>query len=217
MITKGLSTEVSKVFEEVSLLECLKGFYLIGGTALSLQIGHRLSEDLDFCKWPLPGKTEVDWPSILIDLRSVFKSVDADILDFNQVNFNADNIKISFYSNHLYKSPVKNIIPLLNNIVITPVETIGIMKLEVMLRRSNFRDYYDIFSILKTGVSLKSLVDGAIKYSNHILKTRDILNFISSGDNFKRDRSFHLLNPVYDQTENDIEKYIRGVIREEFS
>ncbi len=33
----------------------LAGWYLIGGTALSLRIAHRASEDLDFA-WPLAGK-----------------------------------------------------------------------------------------------------------------------------------------------------------------
>ncbi len=81
--------------------------------------------------------------------------------------------------NHLYNSPVTKPIIFLNNIRIPDIETIGIMKLEVMLRRSSFRDYYDVYSILKQGASLRAIVAGAIRYSNHTLKTRDILNFIS--------------------------------------
>jgi len=56
------------VFEQVSKLNCIKDFILIGGTALALQTGYRLSEDLDFCKWPLPGQSEIDWPPILEEL-----------------------------------------------------------------------------------------------------------------------------------------------------
>ena len=33
------------------MLNCINGYTLIGGSALSLQIGKRLSENLDFCKW----------------------------------------------------------------------------------------------------------------------------------------------------------------------
>ena len=36
------------------------------------------------------------------------------------------------------------------------------MKMEVMLRRSNFRDYYDIYSILKSGVPINDLVSLAL-------------------------------------------------------
>ena len=48
---KGLSQQTEEVFEQISTFECIKNYTLIGGTALALQIGHRLSEDLDFCKW----------------------------------------------------------------------------------------------------------------------------------------------------------------------
>ena len=48
---KGLSEETAKVFESIKVLDILNDYLLIGGTALSMQIEHRLSEDLDFCKW----------------------------------------------------------------------------------------------------------------------------------------------------------------------
>lgn len=214
---QGLSDETKKIFEPVSQLNCIKDFILIGGTALALQTGHRLSEDLDFCKWPLPGKSDIDWPQILKELSSVFNKIDPDILGFNQVNFYTDKVKFSFYSNQLYKSPVIKPIVFLNNISIPDIETIGVMKLEVMLRRSNFRDYYDIYSILKEGISLRSMINRAAQYSNHILKTKDILNFISEGANFKKGRQFEFLNPKYHVSEMDIEEFIKSIILKEYS
>ena len=47
---KGLAPHTQSVFESVSMLECLKPYLLVGGTALSLQIGTRQSEDLDFMR-----------------------------------------------------------------------------------------------------------------------------------------------------------------------
>lgn len=214
---QGLSEEVKKVFTQVSMLDCIREFTLIGGTALALQTGHRLSEDLDFCKWPLPDKSDIDWPRILDDLSTVFKSVEPDILGFNQVNFYADNIKLSFYSNQLYRSPILKPKTFLNNIIIPDIETIGAMKLEVMLRRSNFRDYYDIYSVLKEGILLRSMITGATAYSNHILKTKDILNFISNGNNFRKDKQFDLLKPKYPVSEKEIEDFIKVIILKEYS
>jgi len=214
---QGLSDETIRIFEPVSKLNCIKEYILIGGTALALQTGHRLSEDLDFCKWPLPGKSDIDWPQILIELSSIFNKIEPDILGFNQVNFYADNTKLSFYSNQLYKSPVKEPIIFLNNIRIPEFETIGAMKLEVMLRRSIFRDYYDIYSIIKEGISLKSMINGATQYSNHILKTKDILNFISDGSNFRKDKQFDLLKPKYKVSEKEIEDFIKSIILKEYS
>jgi len=42
----GLKTETIPVFETVSKMEIVKGLYLCGGTAQSLQMKHRKSEDL---------------------------------------------------------------------------------------------------------------------------------------------------------------------------
>ena len=164
---------------------------------------------------PFPTN-HIDWPDILGELSSIFRSVEPDILGFNQVNFYADKIKLSFYSDKLYKSPVTHPIVFLNNILIPDIETIGVMKLEVMLRRSEFRDYYDIFSILREGITLNSMIKRATQYSNHILKTRDILNFISNGNNFPKERQFDLLNPKYSVSEKNIEDFIKILIRKEY-
>ena len=47
----SLAPHTGEVFEAISKLECIKPFTLVGGTALSLQIEKRQSEDLDFMKW----------------------------------------------------------------------------------------------------------------------------------------------------------------------
>ena len=44
----GLKPETIPVFEAVSQLDVLKDLYLCGGTAQSIQMMHRKSEDLDF-------------------------------------------------------------------------------------------------------------------------------------------------------------------------
>jgi predicted nucleotidyltransferase component of viral defense system len=213
---RGLPEDISNAIECISGLNSIKEYVLIGGTARALQTGHRLSEDLDFCKWPLPGKSEIDWPRIREELLSVFNSVQPDILGFDQVNFYADNIKLSFYANHIYKSPVLNNKRFKNNLFLADIETIGVLKLEVMLRRSNFRDYYDLYSVLKEGLQIKPLVNRAVQYSNHILKTKDILNFISNGNNYKKESQFDLLKPKYQVSEIEIEKYIKQIIKKEY-
>ena len=69
---KALAPHTGKVFETISRLESIKPYTLVGGTALSLQIGKRQSEDLDFMKWLTKRgeKPSVDWPSIKKELES---------------------------------------------------------------------------------------------------------------------------------------------------
>lgn len=90
------------------------------------------------------------------------------------------------------------------------------MKLELMLRRNFFKDYYDLYSILREGVSLKRLVHGAGKYSNHILKSKSILLFIINGTNYKKDNNFNDLSPKYEVDEKLISSFIKDTIRKEF-
>ena len=47
---KGLAPHTLQVFEAVSKLDCIKSYLLVGGTALSLQMGTRQSQDLDFMR-----------------------------------------------------------------------------------------------------------------------------------------------------------------------
>src|SRR5450432_1397770 len=45
---KTIDEPLWKVLKNLSTLPELQSFYLVGGTALALQLGHRKSEDLDF-------------------------------------------------------------------------------------------------------------------------------------------------------------------------
>jgi predicted nucleotidyltransferase component of viral defense system len=200
-------------------LDCIKDYTLIGGTAISLQIGKRLSEDLDFCKWSTTLKKDkptVDWPQIKKEFATIGKIDNLDILDFDQVNFIVDNVKILFLTKQENLSPVKTPVQILNNIKAADLYSLGSMKVELVLHRTNFRDYYDIYSLLKEGLSLKTIVEGAAIYSNHTLKTRDALSFLSNGSNYKKGKDFDLLNPVYDITNKAIEDLIKSIIKKEY-
>lgn len=211
----GLAPHTAEIFRELSVLDCIKDYCLIGGTALALQLNHRLSEDIDFCLWKTPEKEKisVDWPKIENEL-SQLGAVTKNLLDHNQCNFNLKGVHLSFYGNNINKAPtglVRQVF--LNNIKLADKTSIGIMKLEVMLRRYNFRDYYDIYALLKDGVHLKDLIDGAGKYSRHRLKTRDMLAMLAKGKNFAIDHHFAMLQPKYQVNSSDIEQFLVDEIR----
>ena len=54
---QSLAPQTGRLIEAVSQLECIKPFVLVGGTALSIQLKTRQSEDLDFMRWQ-QGKKE---------------------------------------------------------------------------------------------------------------------------------------------------------------
>ena len=211
---KGLAPHTSYIFETVSALECIKPYLLVGGTALSLQINTRQSEDLDFMTWRTSktDKQEVAWYQIEKELSTIGEIQHRDILDIDHVEFLVEGVKFSFYASPKY-SPVNQSIPYLNNLKLADVKSIGAMKMEVMMRRSNFRDYYDIYSILKTGIPIQEMISLALTYSGHRLKTKNLLAMLTNGNRFVRDEHFEQLNPIYHITSKDIETFIKNCLQ----
>jgi len=209
-----LAPHTGRIIEAVSRLECIKPFVLVGGTALSIQLETRQSEDLDFMRWK-QGKTdtlEIGWPAIQCQLETVGKIEDVQVAGFDQVLFVVDGVNISFYAAPRKRIPTMKEIPYLNNIRLADIESIGVMKMEAMMRRSKFRDYYDIYSILKSGVDIHKLIPMALEHSGHRLKTKGLMAMLTNGDLFRKDEQFRQLQPVYDVSARDIEEYLKGLL-----
>ena len=210
----GLAPHTASVIEAVSQLDCIRPYWLVGGTALSLQLQTRQSEDLDFQKWRTSKdeKMEVAWDVIEKELSTIGEIERRDIYDFDHVEFRVVGVKFSFYACDKY-SPLQSEVEYLGNIKLADVTAIGAMKMEVMLRRSNFRDYYDIYSILQSGVNINDIMNLALQYSRHRLKSKNLLSMLTRGDLFVKDANFHLLEPKYQVSAQDIEKYIQECLQ----
>lgn len=214
--SKSLAPHTGQVFEAITKLECIKPFTLVGGTALSLQIEKRQSEDLDFMKWLTKRneKPEVNWPSIKRELETIGTIKDYEVGGFDFVTFNFEGVKLSFYAAPRKVIPSMKRIPYLNNLYLADMESIGAMKMETMLRRAKFRDYYDIYSILQEGGDINKMITAALEHSDHKLRTRGLLNMLTTGTNFIKEKGFEELMPVYDITPNDIQEYIKTILLE---
>ena len=211
---KSLAPHTGKVFEAISRLECIKPYTLVGGTALSLQIGKPQSEDLDFMKWlsKKGEKPEVDWPAIKRELESVGEIRSYEIGSLDLASFNFEGVNLTFYAapRKAIKSMVR--IPYLNNLCLADMESIGAMKMEAMLRRSKFRDYYDIYSILLEGGDINKMIAEALEHSDHKLRTKSLLFMLTDGRRFIKDNGFEELQPIYDVSSSDIEADIKSLL-----
>lgn len=210
---KGLAPHTSTIFEAVSKLDCIKPYVLVGGTALSLQIGTRLSEDLDFMSWRTAKdeKHEVNWPVIKKELETIGTIDKCDILDLDHVEFVVNGVKLSFYANP-NQSPLQSEVHLINNIRLADLTAIGAMKMEVLMRRSKFRDYYDIYSLIEGGVNIQSMIDLALRYSGNRLKSKNLIAMLTRSERFVEESNFKTLSPIYDVTAKDIEERIKEAI-----
>jgi predicted nucleotidyltransferase component of viral defense system len=199
----------------VAQLECIKPYILCGGTALAMQIGHRKSEDLDFMMWRISKteKPEVNWNAIEKELREKIGEIDSfNMLGFDQVEFVVKGVKFSFFvSDNL--SPVTTPTDYLGNIRLADIESIMAMKMEVMLRRMKFRDYYDIYCILQEGYSINKGIEKALNLSRHRLSSKNIIAMLLGGQ-FIPDNNFAALEPKYDVTKEQIREYIMRKLKE---
>lgn len=212
---QGLTTNIEAIIEQVAQLECIKPYILCGGTALAMQIGHRKSEDLDFMMWRISKteKPEVNWNAIERELKEKIGEIENfNMLGFDQVEFVVKGVKFSFFvSDNL--SPVTAPADYLGNIRLADIESIMAMKMEVMLRRMKFRDYYDIYCILQEGYSIHKGIEKALNLSRHRLSSKNIIAMLL-GSQFVADNNFATLEPKYDVTKEQIREYIMQKLKE---
>lgn len=212
---QGLTTNIEAIIEQVAQLECIKPYILCGGTALAIQIGHRKSEDLDFMMWRISKteKPEVNWNAIERELKEKIGEIENfNMLGFDQVEFVVKGVKFSFFvSDNL--SPVTAPTEYLGNIRLADIESIMAMKMEVMLRRMKFRDYYDIYCMLQEGYSIHNGIEKALSLSRHRLSSKNIIAMLLGGQ-FVADNNFATLEPKYDVTKEQIREYIMQKLKE---
>ena len=212
---QGLTTNIEAIIEQVAQLECIKPYILCGGTALAIQIGHRKSEDLDFMMWRISKteKPEVNWNAIERELKEKIGEIENfNMLGFDQVEFVVRGVKFSFFvSDNL--SPVTAPTEYLGNIRLADIESIMAMKIEVMLRRMKFRDYYDIYCMLQEGYSIHNGIEKALNLSRHRLSSKNIIAMLLGGQ-FIPDNNFATLEPKYDVTKEQIREYIMQKLKE---
>lgn len=132
-------------------------FYLAGGTALALQIGHRDSVDFDFFT-----KKDIRTEDLFDRLKEIFK--DHKILKIqeekNTLTVLADSdIKISFFT---YKYELLNDLIDEENFRLASIEDIACMKLSAICSRASNKDYIDLYYILKN-IQLDTLLQKASK------------------------------------------------------
>lgn len=155
-----------KARELYPLLRNFDGFYLAGGTALALQIGHRVSVDFDLFSASPIKKT------LLKKVEEIFSHNQIKILVNNssELSLLVDEVKITFlhYPFPLLK-PLKNELGL----SLTNIEEIGAMKAYTIGRRGSWKDYVDLYFLLKGGYSnLNSIISLAKEKYSEVFNDR---------------------------------------------
>lgn len=215
-----IDEKTSEVLHKLIPLSFVREYTLVGGTALALQIFHRISVDIDLMIWKKPDeKFYIDWKRFEREFQKVFQVVKVDVIDENLVNFILDGIKVTFYGNLndvvemeskiLYKS--NDDTP--DALQMVDMLSISGMKIDVMQRRKEFKDYYDLYSIcIEAGLSMTDLIDQARNYNRHLKDVR-VVKLLTDASKFKLHSNFHLLKPKHPTDPKIIGEYFDNLAR----
>lgn len=138
--------------------EFFDDFFLVGGTSLALQIGHRLSVDLDFFNI---GSFDNELVEHHLSKNYDFRT---DFVAKNTLKGFIQNIKVDFIT-HAY--PLVRALVSDEGFTLASIEDIGAMKLNAIAHSGNRqKDFYDLFFLLEH-FSLKDLLAAyEYKYAN---------------------------------------------------
>lgn len=123
-------------------LKKLSRYTLSGGTALALQLGHRMSVDFDFF-----SSTQIE-KKLWSQLKAWFKGCSiiplVDTADELTVVINDVKFTFLYYPYPALAEPI-----LWSEIKLYSITDIAPMKAQTIGRRSTYKDYFDIYTILK--------------------------------------------------------------------
>lgn len=137
---KAVLPATLELLTEIMSKDALSDFYLAGGTALALQIGHRISVDLD-----LFGNRPFAPQDILYELED-YKPVSIMAQSKNILILNVKGVKVDFvnYKYPLIMDPIE-----MDGLRLLSVQDIAAMKLSAIAGRGRKRDFYDLFFLLQ--------------------------------------------------------------------
>ena len=136
-----INSTALQLLKKLQGLEAFQDFSLVGGTSLALQIGHRISIDLDlFSSSPIAIATIPDQISHVGKIKIVNQTSSV-------LNLFIDEIKVDFVS---YPYQFLNPILIEDGIKLASVPDIAAMKLAAITGRGSRKDFIDLYFILKT-------------------------------------------------------------------
>lgn len=136
MFEKILSRETLNFLKGLKQRSLPSGSYLAGGTAVSLYLGHRRSQDLDF--FTKEEFEERQWESKLV-CELNFKLV---ARDWQTLIGTASGVKVSILS---YPYKLIGNLGKIFNVPVASLEDLCAMKLDTVIGRSTKRDLVDIY------------------------------------------------------------------------
>lgn len=150
MFLQTLPDHVRHLLKRLGELPTVADFYLAGGSALALHLGHRISVDLDF----FTSQAEYEQEPLIQALQSIGHLVIRQQKP-GTLNATLEGTPISFF---VYPYPVLEEFQSLEGIRVAGVLDLALMKLAAIGQRGRKRDFIDLYGICRSEYSLDNLL-----------------------------------------------------------
>jgi len=139
MHPEAITSKQKSIFDK---LESFPEYYLAGGTALALQIGHRLSIDFDFF-----SEKEIS-VQVLPKIKKIFRNFKIEVVINHpeQLTVRLDGINLTFVK---YPFPPIFKLEKYKGVKLLSIPEIAATKAYVLGRRATQKDYIDLYYILR--------------------------------------------------------------------
>jgi hypothetical protein len=155
---QAITPAMRKVLRFIGQCPFADRFYLAGGTALALRLGHRRSIDLDFFSAtdPVARRTRQEIVATLLPLGlQVLEDVDGNLLT------EVSGMHVGFFSyGYSLLDPTSSV----EGVALAGIVDIGLMKLDALVGRGSRKDFYDLYMIAQQIPLAELLSQGALKY-----------------------------------------------------
>jgi len=145
-VSKNLWTFLTQLMK----IELITPFRLVGGTGLSLQLGHRISVDIDLFTDAEYGS--IDFTAIDKKLQEIFQYVemrcegnDSFGKTYHIGNSKDDTVKVDLFYTDAFIRPIFEA----DSVRFASIEEISAMKLEVIGNNGRKKDFWDIHELLE--------------------------------------------------------------------
>lgn len=137
----------------VESCDFLHKYVLVGGSALTLHICHRKSEDLDFFTYD----DSFDKKEILDFIKS-FDSKEVINQTDEQMDLLLDGVKVTFFNaKWSFLKPQR-----IDRFNLASLEQVAAMKVNVLFLRAKYRDYYDLYFLAKECMNIKKIFEVSV-------------------------------------------------------
>lgn len=198
MFEQALSNDTKPNLAAVGKTALATQFYLAGGTALSLHLGHRLSYDLDFFT-----SDHFNIDQILSTLKSLGK-VDISQATNDTFNGQLNGSPISFF---IYPYPVLQPFSIHEGTQIASITDIAAMKVDAITRRGKKRDFIDLYFIAQHSIPLSQAMENYfLKFSGFNISRSHVIKSLSYFRDAEGDDMPEMIKPVIWQ---NVKKYFQ--------